>query len=898
MSALLTIATSEIPKRLTKKWRIDADGNAKKEGAGQMAKGDVEVIGIPNPVAMAGQLKRLQCNQALIFGIPPVHFAPVVSTENLSCAAPGTIARTKDTFRWSSGAGWLMLDGDPLPGQEPLSRDEWLGILYKCSPALRDAPCVWCVSSSSMIFNADTDEKITGIRGQRLYVLVADARDIPRAGSALADRLWLAGHGHYIVSKSGQTLARCPIDTSVWQSNRLDFAAPPVCVAPLEARRPDPLAFNNDADPLVTTEAMPDLSDIERQAIVDVMHTMRGCDDLEDEINQARDAWIDERLQSMGDIPEADQERVRESLRDAVTNRRLFGDFVLIHSSGKDVTVGEVLDNPDKWHGERFHDPLEPDYSNSDKRIAWANLKSGGVPTIYSHAHGGTRYRLLRPVATLKLMQGELPRIIPEIMGRMALDGEVFERGGRLMRLADDELVTVEKAWLQTNLERAYSFMVFDARSNEWARRDCPEKIALRIMAARGSWGLSKVTGLVGFPVMRPDGTVIQKPGFDELTGLLYLNDCIDAPIPHALDKAALVEALRRVWEPFALFPFDSDISRGVFLSALLTTVVRPTLPTAPAFLIRAFTPGTGKTMLSECLMLLVGAPEKVMPLPENNSEEIGKRLFSLLLSGRAGAILDNLSGVIDSADLCAFLTSAEPEGRILGQSEIRSAVNRMLWVLNGNNVSAGGDTFRRILPITLDANCESPETRKFTFNPRELVRATRDRLRADLLSVLLTYQWEGAPVVGGGALGSFDEWERLIRQCVCWLIREGVAPAPMADPIKVLELSKAEDPFHRQHAEVLETWFNLYRDRGVQVRDIAKLVEPPVFGAPSKHLSTAEAAFVEVIKDIAPPRGGFNGRYFAGWLRRHKGRVVGGLRLDAGDSMKKEPGWFVSRQV
>jgi hypothetical protein len=89
----------------------------------------------------------------------------------------------------------------------------------------------------------------------------------------------------------------------------------------------------------------------------------------------------------------------------------------------------------------------------------------------------------------------------------------------------------------------------------------------------------------------------------------------------------------------------------------------------------------------------------------------------------------------------------------------------------------------------------------------------------------------------------------------------------------------------------VLETWFNLYRDRVVQVREISKLVDDPTH-------TVAEATFVEVVRDIAPPRGGFNGRYFAGWLRRHKGRVVDGLRLDAGDSTKKEPGWFVSRQA
>jgi hypothetical protein len=110
-----------------------------------------------------------------------------------------------------------------------------------------------------------------------------------------------------------------------------------------------------------------------------------------------------------------------------------------------------------------------------------------------------------------------------------------------------------------------------------------------------------------------------------------------------------------------------------------------------------------------------------------------------------------------------------------------------------------------------------------------------------------------------------------------------------MADPIKVLELSKAEDPFHRQHAEVLEAWHNLYRDRVVQVREILKLVDDFTHTA-------AEAAFVEVVKDIAPPRG-FSGKYFAGWLRRHKGRVVGGLRLDVGDVARYEAGWKVGRQ-
>lgn len=895
MSAPLTVASSTRPLRLTKLWEL-IDGTPTKQHAGEMTEGMVSRLAVSGPQHLADTLAQLEKNQALIFGLAPANQCPIVTRDKLPNSAPGTIARTADAFSWNTGPGWLLLDGDPAPGKDPLTREQWLALLFEVAPGLAGAPMVWGVSGSSCIFNSATGEQVTGVRGQRLYVLVADARDIPRAGKALYERLWLAGHGYFVVSKSGRLLSRTPIDSSVWQTNRLDFAAPPVCVAPLEARRPAPEVFNNDGPPLLTAEALPDLTPVEVEQLVAVVAAARGCEVLLAEVGQVREAWVDERLQALGELPELEREDARQRLRDAVENGRLFGDFELIHSSGERVTVGDLLDNPDRWHGQRFHDPLEPDYSNSDRRIAMANLKSGSAPFLYSHAHGGQRFRLLRPVQQLKLQQGELPQVLPKILERLRLDGEIFERAGVLVRLADGELMAVDKSWLQTHLESSFRLMMFDSRSaggGAWTQRDCPDKLALRLLAARGGWGLPKVGAVVTFPVMRPDGSVVDKPGFDDATGLLYLDGSDERPLPHPLDRKALAETLARIWEPFEQFPFDSAVSRGVFLAALLTTVCRPALPTAPGFLVRAYTPGTGKTLLSECLMLLVGASLSALPLPENNAEEVEKRLFAKLLTGCPGLILDNLVGVIDNAALCAFLTSPEPEGRILGQTETRSVVNRALWLLNGNNVTAGGDTFRRILPITLDANSESPETRRFTFNPKDVIRDRLDAYRADLLSVLLTFQWEGAPAVGAGAFGSFDEWERLVRQCVCWLVREGVAPAVMTDPLEVMTLSKAEDPHHQQHAAILEAWHNQYKGRTVQVRDIARLV-----GGGAYSMTMAEQELSELVADISPAKGGFNGKYFAGWLRRHKGRIVNGYRLDPGNPAQKEPGWIVTRQA
>lgn len=71
-------------------------------------------------------------------------------------------------------------------------------------------------------------------------------------------------------------------------------------------------------------------------------------------------------------------------------------DLILHPHEGGTVSVSEILSNPDKWHGKRFADPIEPDYGN-DPRIALAVLKGVQEPYIYSHAHHGVRYYFRTP---------------------------------------------------------------------------------------------------------------------------------------------------------------------------------------------------------------------------------------------------------------------------------------------------------------------------------------------------------------------------------------------------------------------------------------------------------------------------------------------------------------------
>jgi hypothetical protein len=506
-----------------------------------------------------------------------------------------------------------------------------------------------------------------------------------------------------------------------------------------------------------------------------------------------------------------------------------------------------------------------------------------------------------RPIVTIRA--GALPDAIAAIIRGLRAEAKLYERGGALARLLDDgTIVAVDAPWLKTHIE--HTFRVLKLGADGAAKpANINDDVAQRVLAARGAWGLPRLGGVVRYPVMRADGSVLAAPGYDEQTELLYLDDAgsgIDGvDLPRGLDICKLRQALERVWEPFALFPFDSPLSRGVFLAALLTTVCRPTLPTSPAFSVTAPAAGTGKSFISECLMQLVDARRSALPLPVDDANETEKRIFGKLLSGQPGLTLDNLTGVIDNAALCAMLTSPEPEGRILGKSEIVSIVNRSLCVLNGNNITMGGDLFRRVLPIRLDANTERPETREFSFDPREFIRRRLRDYRLDLLNVLVTFQAAGAPRIGKGSMGSFGEWERLVRQCVCWLIQRDAAPVELADPLDALSLSRAEDPHVAQHAALMEAWRDKYGDDEVQVKDLAAMADGD--DLTSAWRDPLDAPLREVLCEIASPagRGGgrFNRRLFAWWLRSKVGVVVGGLRIDKCRADPKHgTTWRVSR--
>jgi hypothetical protein len=416
----LTRFTAINPTRLSKAFSLKA-GKLVKQPGGNLIDGRADRIEV-DLAGMTELLATLGPQHALGYGVTQANSARVVTRDQYDRMAAhcetedaDVVARTREHFAWPATPGILMLDYDPPATGPALTRKQLLSALADAAPGLATAAAIWRPSASSCIYTSDGQE-LRGIAGQRVYIPIQDARDIPRAGQALADRLWLGGHGRIDLSASGAMLERTIIDTAVWQPERLDFAGGAECAPGLQQRLPAPVVTNQDAGYLDTRQTLPDLTGRERAALANLKEAARAA--LKPQADSAREIWIGERVKAAvkrlpKDQREDAQHRIERAYREAADGGAL-GPDVIIHINGMgERTVSQILAQPTKYHGKTCRDPLEPDYQGG-KMVGWINTRSA-TPCIRSQAHGGIRYRLIAqvqepaaPLATKKNINRDL----------------------------------------------------------------------------------------------------------------------------------------------------------------------------------------------------------------------------------------------------------------------------------------------------------------------------------------------------------------------------------------------------------------------------------------------------------------------------------------------------------
>jgi putative DNA primase/helicase len=191
-----------------------------------------------------------------------------------------------------------------------------------------------------------------------------------------------------------------------------------------------------------------------------------------------------------------------------------------------------------------------------------------------------------------------------------------------------------------------------------------------------------------------------------------------------------------------------------------------------PLFAYRATAPGSGKGLNVDVISLTTTGRRAACTAADRSTEEMRKMLLALAIEGAGIVVFDNIEGAFGSAALAMALTSEEIEDRVLGLSKrARASLRTTTWFATGNNTTFKGDLARRVVVIDMDAEVEHPEDRQdFEIsNLRAWTRQHRAELVIAALTILRAYICAGKPLHGGPRMGSFEEWDDLIRGACIW---------------------------------------------------------------------------------------------------------------------------------
>lgn len=325
-----------------------------------------------------------------------------------------------------------------------------------------------------------------------------------------------------------------------------------------------------------------------------------------------------------------------------------------------------------------------------------------------------------------------------------------------------------DDAKLRHYLALAADFFELSARG---ARREVPPPLDIaRNIQARNpaSWGLPVLDAVVEAPTLRPDGSVLAKPGYDAASRLYLVPSpgMEDIEVPDQPCRAHLDVALDVIRDAIGEFPFVDEASYANAIGAMITSVCRHIINgPVPLALFDATTQGTGKTLLAEVInLILTGRPAELMSAP-TEPEEWRKQLTSILIELPSLVIIDNVAGVIDWDLLAKVLTGEAHKDRILGKSQTVAVPIRCSWIATGNNIRLGGDMARRCYWIRMDAGCPDP-FRRTGFKHERLKEYVLER-RRELLVALLTLAraWfaAGQPRASTPPVGSFEHWTEVV---------------------------------------------------------------------------------------------------------------------------------------
>ena len=490
-------------------------------------------------------------------------------------------------------------------------------------------------------------------------------------------------------------------------------------------------------------------------------------------------------------------------------------------------------------------------------------------------------FRQAKHKPTLKVEAGELHRIVDAGELLLAYTKRYYQRGGLIVAVhtEPESGATTIKPVSQPALLRALSgaavWTRYDARADADVVCDPPQRHIGVLFDSEVYNHLPALSGIARQPHLRADASLVIEAGFDATTGLFGVFNARQFNVLAKPTKQDAQNALVQLQALLTEFDFASENDQSAAVAGMLTATIRPSLPTAPMFHIKAPQIASGKSYLSSIIAAFASPTAPSAVAFPTSEEECQKLLLSCLLEAPACVIFDNLtSDLIPFKSLCSALTEQHLTGRILGVSKTATVGTRSLFLSSGNNVDAVRDMARRCITIALDPKVETPATRQFKSDPLATVRAARAGFVSLALTIIRAWVTAGSPMTTCRPLASYSQWSAWVRQPLLWL--------GMADPAERVFEQLAADPDRETLGRLLHAWRAAFANSPAMIREAVDKTN--VFGNGELH---------EVLCEICEERGEINRRRLGKWIARHQGRIVDGLRFERASGTTSAEKWL-----
>ncbi len=487
-------------------------------------------------------------------------------------------------------------------------------------------------------------------------------------------------------------------------------------------------------------------------------------------------------------------------------------------------------------------------------------------------------------------------RVVCETIVALTADPDIYQRGNMLVRVirsthprdgiirarGSATIGALPPANLRERMTRFAIFTKFVRQGDAIVEVPAhPATWLVSAVDARGEWpGIRHLLGVSDAPVLRPDGSIWQTPGYDPITGVLFEPATTFPTIPDGINIDDADAALCELIEVVGDFRFEAEEHKAAWLAGLLTPLARFAFegPT-PLFLIDANIRGAGKGLLAQTIGWIV----LEMPVSSyaHESDEMRKKITAIAIAGDRMILFDNLEGLFGNDSLDRALTSTFWKDRILGKSQEIELPLIPAWYATGNNVQVAADTTRRIIHVRLDVLDEHPEDRTGFKHPNLLpwIAEHRGVLLTRAITILAAYCRAGRPSQKLTPFGSFEGWSSIVREAVVWV---GL-PDPCLTRTRLVE---SADTTTDALVQFISAWeqYDAYT-QGFIVSDMVNTLYPPLReNAPRDDASNAMRAAVENLIGC-PPGKTPTARQLGNRLRRFRRRVIGGKYLDTDEA-------------